>query len=75
MTIGSDKDMVPAIENCKGLITEEGGLTSHAAVVGLSFGIPVIVGVHDATKLIENGQELTLDAESGVIYNGQASII
>ncbi|MER2263176.1 MAG: pyruvate kinase [Psychrobacillus sp.] len=75
VTIGSDKDMVPAIENCKGLITEEGGLTSHAAVVGLSFGIPVIVGVQDATKLIENGQELTLDAESGVIYNGQASII
>ncbi|NME06605.1 pyruvate kinase [Psychrobacillus sp. BL-248-WT-3] len=75
VTIGSDKDMVPAIENCKGLITEEGGLTSHAAVVGLSFGIPVIVGVQDATKLIENGQELTLDAESGVIYSGQASII
>ncbi|MEK3975817.1 MULTISPECIES: pyruvate kinase [unclassified Psychrobacillus] len=75
VTIGSDKDMVPAIENCRGLITEEGGLTSHAAVVGLSFGIPVVVGVADATKLIENGQELTLDAESGVIYNGQASII
>ena len=36
VTLGSDRDMVPSIEKCKGLITEEGGLTSHAAVVGLS---------------------------------------
>ena len=75
VTIGSDRDMVPAIENCKGLITEEGGLTSHAAVVGLSLGIPVIVGVQNATNLIKDGQELTIDAESGVIYHGHASII
>lgn len=75
VTIGSDRDMMPAIEKCKGLITEEGGLTSHAAVVGLSLGIPVIVGVNNATKLISDGQELTIDAESGVIYHGKASII
>ena len=75
VTIGSDRDMIPAIENCKGLITEEGGLTSHAAVVGLSLGIPVIVGVNNATNLIKDGQELTIDAESGVIYHGHASII
>ncbi|WP_391202527.1 pyruvate kinase [Psychrobacillus sp. L4] len=75
VTIGSDRDMIPAIEKCKGLITEEGGLTSHAAVVGLSLGIPVIVGVNNATSLISNGQELTIDAESGVIYHGKASII
>lgn len=75
VTIGSDRDMVPGIQNCKGLITEEGGLTSHAAVVGLSLGIPVIVGVENATHLIKNGQELTIDAESGVIYHGHASII
>ncbi|MEK4486721.1 pyruvate kinase [Psychrobacillus sp. FSL H8-0484] len=75
VTIGSDKDMIPGIEKCKGLITEEGGLTSHAAVVGLSLGIPVIVGVENATKLIENGQELTIDSVTGVIYHGHASII
>ncbi|WP_144511035.1 pyruvate kinase [Bacillus sp. FJAT-22090] len=75
VTIGSDRDMIPGIEKCKGLITEEGGLTSHAAVVGLSLGIPVIVGVDNATKLIKDGQELTIDAESGVIYHGHASII
>ncbi|MFJ7934863.1 pyruvate kinase [Sporosarcina sp. NPDC096371] len=75
VTLGSDRDMMPAIEKCAGLITEEGGLTSHAAVVGLSLGIPVIVGVENATKLIQHGSEVTMDAESGVIYNGHASVL
>ena len=67
--------MMPAIEKCSALITEEGGLTSHAAVVGLSLGIPVIVGVEDATQLFKDGQEITVDAQSGVIYNGHASVL
>ena len=75
VTMGTDRDMMPAIENCIGIITEEGGLTSHAAVVGLSLGIPVIVGVKEATKLIRSGQEITMDAETGVIYKGHASVL
>lgn len=74
VTNGSDRDMVPAIEKCAGLITEEGGLTSHAAVVGLSLGIPVIVGVENATKLIQHDSKITMDAESGVIYHGHANV-
>lgn len=75
VTIGSDREMMPAVSNCAGLITEEGGLTSHAAVVGLSLGIPVIVGVKDATKVIENDQEISMDATSGVVYQGYSSIL
>lgn len=75
VTVGSDREMMPAIENCAGIITEEGGLTSHAAVVGLSLGIPVIVGVKEATTLIRHGQEITMDAETGVIYKGHASVL
>jgi pyruvate kinase len=75
VAIGSDREMMPAIQKCVGLITEEGGLTSHAAVVGLNLGIPVIVGVKDATKLFSNGQDLTMDAESGVIYTGHANVL
>ncbi|AWE08319.1 pyruvate kinase [Lysinibacillus sp. 2017] len=75
VTVGSDREMMPAIEKCVGIITEEGGLTSHAAVVGLSLGIPVIVGVKEATTLIRHGQEITMDAESGVIYKGHASVL
>lgn len=75
VTMGTDREMMPAIEKCVGIITEEGGLTSHAAVVGLSLGIPVIVGVKEATKLIRSGQEITMDAETGVIYKGHASVL
>lgn len=75
VTIGSDRDMMPAIEKCAGLITEEGGLTSHAAVVGLSLGIPVIVGVEGATSLIKNDYDVTIDAETGIIYDGHASVL
>ena len=75
VTVGTDREMMPAIENCVGIIAEEGGLTSHAAVVGLSLGIPVIVGVKEATTLIRHGQEITMDAETGVIYKGHASVL
>lgn len=75
VTIASDKEMVPAIEKCSALITEEGGLTSHAAVVGLNVGIPVLVGVKDATTILKEGQEITVDAQRGVIYNGHASVL
>ncbi|WP_409270892.1 pyruvate kinase [Neobacillus sp. SCS-31] len=75
ITIGSDREMVPAIEKCSALITEEGGLTSHAAVVGLNIGIPVIVGVENATEILKDGQEITVDATRGVIYNGHASVL
>ncbi|WP_342510716.1 pyruvate kinase [Sporosarcina sp. FSL K6-1522] len=75
VTTGADREMMPAIEKCAGLITEEGGLTSHGAIVGLSLGIPVIVGVENATKLIRHDNEVTMDAESGVIYNGHASVL
>lgn len=75
VTIGSDRDMVPALEKCSALITEEGGLTSHAAVVGLNLGIPVIVGVENAMKLLKDGQEITVDSARGVIYNGHARVL
>jgi pyruvate kinase len=75
VTFGSDREMVPAIEKCAALITEEGGLTSHAAVVGLNLSIPVIVGVENALSLFQEGQEITVDAARGVIYNGHASVL
>lgn len=75
VTVGTDREMMSVIEKCAGIITEEGGLTSHAVVVGLSLGIPVIVGVKEATSIIRHGQEITMDAETGVIYKGHASVL
>jgi pyruvate kinase len=75
VTNNTDRDMMEAIEKASGLVTEEGGLTSHAAVVGLSLGIPVIVGVDNATEIIEDGSEITIDASRGDIYKGHASVL
>lgn len=50
---------------------EEGGLTSHAAVVGINLGIPVIVGAKDATSLVKDGEIITVDSRQGVVYNGK----
>ncbi|PAV30398.1 pyruvate kinase [Virgibacillus profundi] len=75
VTFGTDRDMMPAIEKASGLITEEGGLTSHAAVVGLSLGIPVIVGVRDVFNLIQDGQDITIDGAKGDIFKGHTSVL
>lgn len=75
VTVGTDRDMMEAFEKASAVITEEGGLTSHAAVVGLNIGIPVVVGVHRATDIFEDGDEITVDGGRGDIYKGQASIL
>ncbi|AMA73971.1 pyruvate kinase [Aneurinibacillus sp. XH2] len=72
---GTDRDMMPVIEKAAALIVEEGGLTSHAAVVGLNLGIPVVVGVADAMNLFSDGDEVTVDAASGRIYAGFSQIL
>jgi pyruvate kinase len=72
---GTDRDMMPLIEKASALIVEEGGLTSHAAVVGLNLGIPVVVGVRNAMQLFADGDEVTVDASSGSIYAGFARIL
>ncbi|MBB5324508.1 pyruvate kinase [Anoxybacillus tepidamans] len=75
VTYSTDADMMKALEKAAAIITEEGGLTSHAAVVGLSLGIPVIVGVPNATSVLKDGQEITVDAGFGAIYQGHASVL
>ncbi|OXS80612.1 pyruvate kinase [Domibacillus enclensis] len=75
VTYGTDRDMMPAIEKCSAIITEEGGLTSHAAVVGINLGIPVIVDVEGALATLSDGQEITVDAARGIIYNGHANVL
>ncbi|HEY9847392.1 MAG TPA: pyruvate kinase, partial [Candidatus Caenarcaniphilales bacterium] len=61
---------VDAIRKAAGIITEEGSLTSHAAVIGLRLGVPVIIGVKNATKVVRDGSILTLDVQRGLVYSG-----
>ncbi|WP_274652240.1 pyruvate kinase [Paenibacillus humicola] len=75
VTVSTDKEYMPAIEKASAVITEQGGVTSHAAIVALNLGIPVILGVQQALELLHDGMEVTVYAEIGVIYSGQAKVL
>ncbi|MGK7917368.1 MAG: pyruvate kinase [Prochloraceae cyanobacterium] len=69
----TNAEFVELIRKAAGIITEEDSLTSHAAVIGLRLGIPVIVGFKNATQTIREGAILTLDAQRGLVYSGVES--
>ncbi len=71
----TNADYIEAIKTAGGIVTEEAGLTSHAAIIGLRLGIPVLLGVKDCTTRIPDGVVLTLDPQKGVIYSGAASAV
>jgi pyruvate kinase len=61
---------VDAIRKAAAIVTEDGDRNSHAAILGLRLGIPVIVGVENATMMIRDGTILTLDIQRGLVYSG-----
>jgi len=71
----TDKEYMPAIEKAAGIVTVAAGITSHAAVVAVSMGIPIIIGVENAKHIIEDGSEVTLYPELGVIYCGCGKVL
>ncbi len=75
VAISTYGDYVPAMKKAAAVITEEGGLTSHAAIVGLNLGLPVVVGVSGATTLLEQGATVTVDAIRGIIYKGVTRVL
>ena len=75
VTKTTDKEYMPAIEKASALVVEEGGLTSHAAVVAIAQNIPVIVGAADATSLINNDEMITVDPRRGIVYRGATTAI
>lgn len=70
----TDKDLMPFIEKSSGMVIEEGGYTSHGAIVALSLEIPTVVGARNATETIEDGSEITLDSNRGIIYDGRTRV-
>lgn len=74
VTLSTDKDMVPFMEKASGVITEEGGLTSHAAIVGITLNKPTIVGAEDALRKLEDGTTITMDTLRGLVYSGKATV-
>jgi len=75
ITVCTDLSSMAAIKKAAAIITEEGGLTSHAAIVAVNLSIPTVVGVKDALSLIKNGELITVDAIRGLIYRGEANVL
>jgi pyruvate,water dikinase len=63
----TDPDWVPIMRIASAIVTDEGGKTSHAAIVSRELGIPCVVGTLKATKVLKTGQEVTVDCTSGSI--------
>jgi pyruvate kinase len=74
VTPSTNAQFVDIIRQASGIITEEDDITSHAAVIGLRLGIPVIVGFKHATEVIREGAILTVDAKRGTVYSGTATL-
>lgn len=71
VTAMTSPDLVPAMSKSAAIITDLGGLTCHAAIVSRELEIPAIVGTGNATTILRDGQEVTVDAYNGIVYEGK----
>ncbi len=69
----TDPDWVPLMKKAAAIVTDEGGMTSHAAIVSRELGIPAVVGTREATKKIKTGMVVTVDGYRGVVYKGRVA--
>lgn len=67
----TNPDMVVTMQKSSAIITDEGGLTAHAAIVSREMGIPCIVGTHEATAKLTDGEIVTVDGFHGKVYSGK----
>ncbi|NMB07050.1 MAG: phosphoenolpyruvate synthase, partial [Tissierellia bacterium] len=71
VTVMTNPDMVPAMRKASAVVTDEGGRTCHAAIVSRELGIPCIVGAKEASEILKDDMEITVDATRGVVYEGK----
>lgn len=71
----TDRELVPIMEKAAAIITEEAGLTSHGAIVGLNLGKPTLVGAHMATEKLKDGDIVTVDTIRGLVYSGETKVL
>jgi pyruvate,water dikinase len=65
-------DMVPAMKRASGIVTDEGGMTSHAAIVSRELGVPAVVGTETGSERLGDGQVVTIDGDRGTVTEGAA---
>jgi len=67
ITTFTDPSWTPIFVSIKGLVTEVGGLVTHGSIIAREYGLPAVVSVENATKLIKDGQKIRLDGTKGYI--------
>lgn len=67
VTISSNPVLMPAIKKASAIISDEGGITCHAAIISRELKIPCIIGTKTATKLLKTGNFIEIDAEKGIV--------
>ena len=72
VTMMTNPDMVVTMQRAAAIVTDEGGITSHAAIVSREMGIPAIVGTGNATTILEDGMDVTVDGYRGKVFKGLA---
>jgi pyruvate,water dikinase len=66
-------DWVPLMRRAAAIVTDSGGMTCHAAIVSRELGIPCVVGTGEATKVLRDGEVVTVDAGAGLITEGDSA--
>ncbi len=69
----TNPDMVVTMQKASAIVTDEGGMTAHAAIVSREIGIPCVVGTAKATTALKEGEYVTVDGRTGKIYRGKTS--
>ncbi len=73
VTTMTNPDMVVTMQKSVAIVTDEGGLTAHAAIVSREMGIPAVVGTQNATTKLKEGEIITVDGFNGKIYKGKVA--
>ena len=63
----TNPNMVPLMKRASAIVTDEGGVTCHAAIVSRELGIPCVIGTRFATKILKDGQLVEVDATRGTV--------
>ena len=74
VTTMTTPDMVPAMKRSSGIVTDEGGITCHAAIISRELGIPCVVGTGDATEFLRENDKVTVDGKKGLVFEGELDI-
>jgi len=73
VTVMTMPDMVPGMRRAGAIVTDEGGMACHAAIVSRELGCPAVVGTKKATKVLKEGMLVTVDGSKGIVYEGRVA--